>query len=87
MIVPGRFIQEEDVPVCGDEHEAGETVETAQHDAQSPLNQKHILSPSNIVVGSSQHELNSTLLSNTRLHVITLHRVFWPLPFSKSQVV
>lgn len=39
VIVPGRFIQEEDVPVCGDEHEAGETVETAQHDAHSPLNQ------------------------------------------------
>lgn len=36
MIVPGRFIQKEDVPVCGDEHEAGETVEAAQHDAQSP---------------------------------------------------
>lgn len=26
VIVPGRFVQEEDVPVGGDEHEAGETV-------------------------------------------------------------
>lgn len=48
VIVPGRFIQKEDVPVCGDEHEAGETVETAQHDAQSPLKQKHTVSPSRL---------------------------------------
>lgn len=35
VVVPGRLVQEEDVPVGGDEHEAGETVEAAQHDAQS----------------------------------------------------
>ena len=41
VIVPGRFVQKEDVPVRRDEHEAGETVETAQHDAQSTFNEKH----------------------------------------------
>lgn len=40
VIVPGRFVQEEDVPVGGDEHEAGETVEAAKHDAQSPFSEK-----------------------------------------------
>lgn len=40
VIVPGRFVQEEDVPVRGEEHEAGETVEAAEHDAQSPFSEK-----------------------------------------------
>ena len=40
MIVPGRLVQEEDVPVRGDEHQAGETVEAAKHDAQSPFDEK-----------------------------------------------
>lgn len=44
VIVPGRFVQKEDVPVRGDEHEAGETVETAKHDAQGPFNDKHTTS-------------------------------------------
>lgn len=41
VVVPRRLVQEEDVPVGGDEHEAGEAVETAQHDAQGPFGQKH----------------------------------------------
>lgn len=41
VIVPGRFVQKEDVPVRRDEHEAGETVETAQHDAQGAFTEKH----------------------------------------------
>lgn len=41
MIVPCRFVQEEDVPVRGDEHEAGEAVETAKHDAQGAFRAKH----------------------------------------------
>lgn len=41
VIVPGRFVQHEDVPVRRDEHEAGETVETAKHDAQSTFSEKH----------------------------------------------
>lgn len=40
MIVPGGFVQEEDVPVRGEEHEAGEAVEAAEHDARSTLSQK-----------------------------------------------
>lgn len=35
VIVPGRFVQEENVPVSGDEHEAGEAVKTAEHDTNS----------------------------------------------------
>lgn len=42
VIVPGRFVQKEDVPVCRNEHEAGETVETAKHDAQGAFNERHI---------------------------------------------
>lgn len=41
VIVPGRFVQKEDVPVRWDEHEAGETVETAKHDSQSAFSVKH----------------------------------------------
>lgn len=40
VIVPGSFVQEEDVPVRGEEHEAGEAVEAAEHDARSTLSQK-----------------------------------------------
>lgn len=40
VIVPGRFIQKEDVPVRRDEHEAGETVQTAKHDAQGAFKEK-----------------------------------------------
>lgn len=40
VIVPGGFVQEEDVPVRGEEHEAGEAVEAAEHDARSALSQK-----------------------------------------------
>lgn len=35
MVVPCCFVQEEDVPVGGYEHETGEAVETAQHDSHS----------------------------------------------------
>lgn len=41
VIVPRRFVQKEDVPVRGDEHEAGEAVETAEHDAQGAFRAKH----------------------------------------------
>lgn len=41
VIVPGRFVQKEDVPVGRDEHEAGETVETTEHDAKSAFREKH----------------------------------------------
>ena len=41
VIVPGCFVQKEDVPVGGDEHEAGETVETAEQDARSTFREKH----------------------------------------------
>lgn len=37
VVVPRSLVQEEDVPVGGDEHEAGEAVEAAQHDAHGPL--------------------------------------------------
>lgn len=36
VIVPGRFVQKEDVPVGGDKHEAGKAVETTKHDPQRP---------------------------------------------------
>lgn len=41
VIVPGCFVQEEDVPVRRDEHEAGQTVETAKHDAQGAFHERH----------------------------------------------
>lgn len=41
VIVPGRFVQEKDVPVGWDKHKAGETIETAKHDSQGPFNSKH----------------------------------------------
>ncbi len=47
VIVPGRFVQKEDVPVCGDEHETRETIEAAKHDAQRPFNEKHTTSVNN----------------------------------------
>ena len=37
VVVPGRFVQKEDVPVCGDEHEAGQPVEKTQHDPNRTL--------------------------------------------------
>lgn len=41
VIVPGCFVQKEDVPVRRDEHEAGETVETTKHDAQCSFSDTH----------------------------------------------
>lgn len=35
VIVPCRFVQEENIPVGGDEHDAGEAVKTAEHDTNS----------------------------------------------------
>lgn len=41
VIVPGRFVQKKYVPVCWDEHQAGEAVERAKHDAQGPFNENN----------------------------------------------
>lgn len=38
VVVPGGFIQAEDVPVRRDEHEAREAVEATKHDAHSTFN-------------------------------------------------
>jgi hypothetical protein len=47
VVVPGGFVQEEDVPVCGDEHEARQPVEKTQHDPNRTLqreaNESHVI--------------------------------------------
>lgn len=36
VIVPGCFVQEENVPVSGYKHKTGKAIKTAEHDTNSP---------------------------------------------------